>query len=63
MPLIEPKVRQDLRDVEHFGCGFGIMMLDVDSFKILDDKNGQRMGSGGEACLRSEPVKRSSYFV
>ncbi len=63
MRFIEPKVRQALWDVEHFVWGVGNMMLDVDSYKSINDKNWPANGLVGKACLRSEPVKRSSYFV
>lgn len=35
---IELKVQQALQEVQKFGCGFGIVMLDVDSFKNFNDR-------------------------
>ncbi|MGB8481642.1 MAG: sensor domain-containing diguanylate cyclase [Acidobacteriaceae bacterium] len=41
---IELKVQQALQEVRQFGCGFGIVMLDVDSFKSVNDKYGHQTG-------------------
>jgi diguanylate cyclase (GGDEF)-like protein/PAS domain S-box-containing protein len=41
---IELKVQQALQEVQQFGCGFGIVMLDVDSFKSVNDKYGHETG-------------------
>lgn len=41
---IELKVQQALQEVQQFGCGFGIVMLDVDSFKSVNDKYGHQTG-------------------
>ena len=41
---IEMKVQQALQEVQQFGCGFGIVMLDVDSFKSVNDRYGHQTG-------------------
>ncbi|MFZ0518626.1 MAG: sensor domain-containing diguanylate cyclase [Acidobacteriaceae bacterium] len=41
---LEMKVQQALQEVRQFGRGFGIVMLDVDSFKNVNDKYGHQTG-------------------
>jgi diguanylate cyclase (GGDEF)-like protein/PAS domain S-box-containing protein len=41
---IELKVQQALQEVQQFGCGFGIVMLDIDSFKSVNEKYGHPTG-------------------
>ena len=41
---IELKVQQALQEMERFGSGFGIVLLDVDSFKEINDRFGHQTG-------------------